>query len=169
MGPKSPLIIKQIKDSVDLADHAGVPYSQEQIVNTAYTLVDRVGVLELDCRKWRDLPAAQRTWPEFQRFFKKAHKDWENHSKRPGMRGGYGQACATPAVNPHFEDTTITALANFASSTAADRAALSKLTDTVKELTAEIKAARAKIDILQAKCAKFDNNQERDKENRDLQ
>ena len=160
-------LIKQIKDSVDLADHAGVPYSQEQIVNTAYTLVDRAGVLDFDCRKWRDLPAEDRTWPEFQRFFKKAHKDWEKHSKRPGTQGRYGQACVAPAVHPHYEDTTITALANFASSTATDRAALSKLTDTVQELTAELKAARAKIDLLQAKLHKYEENRERNRENRE--
>ena len=47
-----------------------------------------------------------------------------------------------------YEVTTITALANFATSTAADCAALSKLTDTVQELTAELKAAREKIDDL---------------------
>ena len=75
--PNAPFeeLIKQIKDAVDLADHAGAPYSQEQIVNTAYNLVERTGVFDIDCRKWRDLPAAQKSWNEFQRFFQKAYKD----------------------------------------------------------------------------------------------
>ena len=61
----------------------------------------------------------------------------------------YGQAHAVQANVQDYEATTIAALANFATSTAADRAALSKLTDTVQELTAELKAAREKIDDLQ--------------------
>ena len=160
-------LIKQIKDAVELAEHAGVPYSQEQIVNTAYNLIERAGVVDLDCRKWRDRPAAQRTWSEFQVFFQKAHKDWERHSKKSGVRGQYGQAFAAPAISPQFENSTITALANFASSTAADRAALSKLTDTVQTLTAELKAARAKIELLQAKCDNYDDHRGREKENED--
>ena len=165
--PNSPFegLIKQIKDAVDLADHAGAPYSQEQIVNTAYNLVERSGVFDIDCRKWRDLPTAQRTWNNFQLFFQKAYKDWEKHNKRSGAHTRYGQAFVTPAANPHREDTTIEALANFASSTAADRAAISKLSDTVQELMAELKAARAKIDLLQAKCTPCDND--RGKENWD--
>ena len=48
-----------------------------------------------------------------------------------------------------MNNSTITALENFATSTALDRATLSKLKDTVQELTAELKAARVKIDELQ--------------------
>ena len=108
-------LIKQIKDAVDLPDHAGVPYSQEQIVNTAYNLIKHAGVFDLDCQKWRDRPTGLQTWPEFQVFFQMAHKDWEKHSKKSGVRGQYGQAFAAPSISPQFKNTTITALANFAS------------------------------------------------------
>ena len=60
-----------------------------------------------------------------------------------------------------MENVTITALANFATSTASDRAALSKLTDTVQELTAELKAARAKIDDLQKQLTQAKRNGKR--------
>ena len=48
-----------------------------------------------------------------------------------------------------YNKDTITALANFASCAANNQAALSKLMDTVQELTAELKKAQAKIEDLQ--------------------
>ena len=51
--PNTPFesLIKQINDAVELADHAGAPYTPVQIVNTAYGLVEKTGVFEIDCRR----------------------------------------------------------------------------------------------------------------------
>ena len=152
--PNTPFeaLIKQINDAVELADHAGAPYTPVQVVNTAYGLVEKTGVFEIDCRKWRDrtgAPHAPKDWNAFKTFFRKAHKDWEMYTKRNSARTYYGQANAAFPHDNQVDNATINALANFATSTASDRAALSKLTDTVQELTAELKAARTKIDDLQ--------------------
>ena len=174
--PNSPFqaLVKQIKDAADYADHAGVPYSPEQIVTAAYNNVDNTGVFAMDCREWRNKPKANKTWANFQTFFQQAHNDWDQHTKKSGARARYGQANSTPATNPTnppLEEATITALANFASSTASDRATLSKLTDTVQELTAELKAARVQIDFLKTQRAPRDNEYGRGRgrgsENRD--
>ena len=71
------------------------------------------------------------------------------YTKRHSARTYYGQANAAFPHDNQVDNATINALANFATSTASDRAALSKLTNTVQELTAELKAARTKIDDLQ--------------------
>ena len=156
--PNTPFeaLIKQINDAVELADHAGAPYTPVQVVNTAYGLVEKTGVFEIDCRKWRDRAGgttAPKDWNAFKNFFRKAHKDWELYTKRTSARSHYGQANAAFPHDNQVDNATITALANFATSTASDRAALSKLTDTVQELTAELKAARSKIDDLQKQLA----------------
>ena len=161
-------LIKQIQDAIDLADHAGVPYTAEQIINIAYNLVERTGIFEMDCRVWREQAAnadAPQDWASFKAMFKKAHKEWLKYNKRTGAQARYGRANTTPTANPHLEESTINALANFATSTASDRAALSKLTDTIQEVTAELSAARKKIDELQAKLSEKQNGKRKGKEN----
>ena len=166
--PNTPFatLIKQITDATDLADHAGVPYTAEQTVSAAYTLVERTGVLEADCKKWREKPAAQQTRANFQTFFRDAHKDWEKYAKRYGATARYGQAHLARSSDQQYDDSTITALANFATSTATDRATLSKLSDTVQELTAELKVARAKIDDLKKQLANEKTKKNGGKENK---
>ena len=104
-------------------------------------------------------------------IFKKFIRTGRNHKKRSRAHTRYGQAFVAPVVDPHHEETTIEALANFASSTTADRDAISKLLDTVQELTAELKVAREKIEMLQAKshfrCINCDTNCGHNKENWD--
>ena len=161
-------LVKQIQDAIDMADHAGVPYTPQQIVNVAYNLVERTGMFEIDCRVWREREATDeepKNWTAFKQWFKKAHKEWEKYSKRNGARARYGQANAAITENPPLEETTINALANFATSTASDRAALSKMTDTIQELTAELSAARKKIDELSTKLAAAKARKGKGKEN----
>ena len=148
------LLVKQVQDMIDLADHAGVPYTPEQIVNVAYNLVERTGIFEINCRVWRERTETTeepKHWANFKTIFKKAHNGWEKYSKQNGTRTQNGMANIAAIETPLFEDTTINALENFATSMASDRAALSKLTDTIQELTAELSAARKKIDELNAK------------------
>ena len=116
-------LVKQVQDTIDLADHAGVPYTLEQIVNVAYNLVERTGIFEIDCQVWRERTATTEE-PKKWAMFKKAHKEWEKYSKRNGTRTRNGVANLAAMETPPFEETTINALANFATSTASDRAAL---------------------------------------------
>ena len=46
-------LVRQIQDAVDYAAHAINPYTVEQIVNTAYTLVFNTGVFEDECKAWQ--------------------------------------------------------------------------------------------------------------------
>ena len=55
-------LFKQIRDAMDLADHAGVTYTDKQIVSVAYTLVKRTGVLETECKRWIERTEQQKTW-----------------------------------------------------------------------------------------------------------
>ena len=46
---------------------------------------------------------------------------------------------------PQFEQRTIDAIANLATATASDRAAVAKLTATIADLTTELKTTQAKL------------------------
>ena len=63
-------LVKQIQDAIDLADHVGVPYTPQQIVNVAYNLVERTGMFEIDCRVWREREATEeepKNWTTFKK------------------------------------------------------------------------------------------------------
>ena len=49
--PNAPFesLIKQVQDAIDLADHAGVPYTNKQVINIVYNLVENTGIFEHDC------------------------------------------------------------------------------------------------------------------------
>ena len=123
----------------------------------------------MDFREWRNKNNKDKTWAKFQKFFQKAHNKWDQHSKKSSVRTRYGQANTTTSTNPQLEEATIAALANFATSTASDRATLSKLTETVQVLTAELKTARQQIDLLKKQGMQRENGKGRGSgnENRD--
>ena len=64
-------LFAQIEDCVEFADAARNPYSQAQILNTAFLLVQKTGVFTKECRKWRKKPINQKTWDNFKIFLKR--------------------------------------------------------------------------------------------------
>jgi hypothetical protein len=66
----------QIDDGAAFADSGTVPFTDKQLVKIAYKLVyDSGPQLSLACRDWRAKPEADKTWINFQVFFKEAHRD----------------------------------------------------------------------------------------------
>ena len=59
--PNSPFdcLIKQIEDGQDYADNGGQPYTAEQLLRIAYTLVFKTGLYFEDCKTWNTRPANQ--------------------------------------------------------------------------------------------------------------
>ena len=138
------VLVRQIQDATDFASHGGSPYTQRQIVDTAYTLVYSTGLFHDDCKKWRKrIAPLLQDWPSFTKFFAEAYNDWRDAQKTTaGNR--YATANAAP-VHRAFEEETIAAIANLANATAADRAATAHLTATNARLTEELKAAQNKL------------------------
>jgi len=46
-----------------------------QLVRKGYDIIKKTGLFEDDCKKWRNKPAADRTWANFQAFFTEADDD----------------------------------------------------------------------------------------------
>ena len=65
-------LIKQIEDGQDYADDDGQPYTTEQLLRIAYTLVLKTGLYFEDCKIWNSRPAAARTWDNFKTHFQNA-------------------------------------------------------------------------------------------------
>ena len=72
--PNTPFdcLVKQIKDGQDYADDGGQPYTAEQLLCVAYTLVFKTGLYFEDCKTWNARPATQHTWDNFKIHFQTA-------------------------------------------------------------------------------------------------
>ena len=137
-------LIKQIQDAADYAAHAGTPYSQEQILATAYDLVFKTGMFSNDLCNWRRKAAADRTWANFKPFMTKRYSEWrQEHVNTAGSK--YSTVNAVHYEEPEFKQRTIDAIANLATATASDQATVAKLTVTISRLTKELKQTQAKL------------------------
>jgi hypothetical protein len=75
--PSQPVetIFAQIEDAFNFANSGQAPYSPQQVVALAYTLVFNTGIFSESCRNWRHQPLAEHTWANFTGDFTLAHHD----------------------------------------------------------------------------------------------
>ena len=144
------MLFDQIDDAQDFAAAAGQTYTNNQVLTTAYNLVYATGLFFDDCKAWNHLPANQKTMDNLRTTFQQAQ--WElRDQQRTAQQAGFeanGIWCQPTTNNDHPLQETAEALANLATATASDRQALQNLTNTVKELSNQIKAKDKQIEDL---------------------
>ena len=115
-------------------------------MDNAYQLVFNTGIFVVDCWEWNKKAADEKTLPHIKVFFAAAHREWrlslKNETGTP-----YGAAHnATPHLdNGYLQQETVDAIANLATATASDRAAITQLTATVDSFMAELVTVNAKL------------------------
>jgi hypothetical protein len=139
------VLIDQIDDAVDLAAAASNPYTPEQVVTIAYTLVFKTGMFPDDCKLWRRMDTPLKTWTEFKRVFTLAHQELRE-SQQTSQGSGYNSANNVQNDDEaYIQHETAEAIANLATATASDRATVASLTATNSKLTLELIACNAKL------------------------
>ena len=106
--PNSPIdcLVKQIEDGQDYADDGGQPYTAEQLLRIAYTLVFKTGLYFEDCKTWNACPANQHTWDNFKIHFQTAQRllhDQMRTTKQAGFHGNFAQHTHPPITQPPAE------------------------------------------------------------------
>ena len=56
---------KQIEDAVEFAADAGFPFRNQQVLQTAYLILEKTGQFYVDLKHWDELVAAAKTWNHF--------------------------------------------------------------------------------------------------------
>ena len=153
--------IEQIEIAVE-AVASQVPYTDPQIVSIAFSLVETSGIYFDGAKEWRRKATADKTWANFKTFFAREFREGQAVS-RSSQAGGYANFCApmgqaNAAVQEQMQENHTQALANLATATAADRQAVTTLTATNAQLTAELAIATATIATLQKKVAALSAN-----------
>ena len=118
--------IEQIETAVD-AVATQVPYTRNKIVSIAFTMVENSGIYYDGVKEWHRKDIAEKMWEAFKTFSKREFREIrvqprtsapEGYGTTTNMRGGHSNA-AEFEMQQHAE-----ALANLATSTAADRQAV---------------------------------------------
>lgn len=139
------ILFTQIEDCVDFADAARSPYSQAQILNTAFLLIQKTGIFNKECRNWRKKLPADKTWANFKTFFKEAYDDYREDNQMTASHTGYNIVDEQDTN----ETTTLDALEHLAAATAADRTAVANLTSANAKLSQELQTKNKSYQELQ--------------------
>ena len=115
------VIFNAIDDLLELADHAGIPMSPDQLVNLAYVIFARQPILLQDLCAWNKKQVADKTWTNMKLHMREAQTDlsslpvagslypnahqanFANLSHQVHQRLIHDQApYGTPSFHPHF-------------------------------------------------------------------
>ena len=144
-------LFDQIENAKDLAQAAGAPYADAQLLNTAYNLVFQTNVFNKTCHDWRRLNAKQKTWPRFKTMFTEAHQDFRDINTQ-GQSPYHPANAAVHNESPQEEGDTLpedtsATLANLAAATATDRAALAALATINEHLTKQLSSVTRNLTL----------------------
>ena len=139
--PNSPFdcLIQQLEDGQDYADDGGQPYTTDQLLRIAYTLIFKTGLYFKDCKAWNAKPNNEKTWNNFKAHFQRAQRllrDQLRTTKQAGFTSNLATQHNTNNTQPPPEYCD--ALVNLATSAAADRDLLTKLATTVANINDHI-------------------------------
>ena len=122
--------VEQIETAVD-AVATQVPYTREQIVSIAFTIVENAMICYDGVKEWRQKDTADKTWEAFNTVFAREFREIraqprksasEGYGITTNMRGGHANVAEFERQQQQAE-----ALANLSTATAADRQAVAEL------------------------------------------
>ena len=132
-------LIKQIEDGQDYTEDGGQPYTTEQLLHIAHTLVFKTGLYFKECKQWYNSPATEKTWANFKSQFHNAQHllhDQLRTTKQAGFHSNHANHKTTTETQPPAEYHE--ALINLASSAAANRKLLTTLANSVATIKQHI-------------------------------
>ena len=136
LDPSIPIdmYFKRLDDCMQYAADADTPYTEKQILQTAYHALSASGLYTEACSKWRKRTASTKTWTAFKATFASEYHDLKEQQHFNASTLGYHTAnvvMADPAPQAQLTD----ALDQLALATTSDRAVLTQLTAANAELT----------------------------------
>jgi hypothetical protein len=157
------ILLDQIEDCQEFADDGQQPFTDRQILNTAYTLVFNTGVYFDDCKTWNAKAAGDKTWDNFKTHFLEAQETLRLQQATSQQAGFHNANAARQhqGISHEMYEETAEALANLATATSSDRKALETLTNTVANLTQQVQEKDKRIKTLSDQIKNKTNQRER--------
>ena len=165
---------KRIEDAMQYAEDGNSPFTEEQILNTAYLALLKTGVYELACKVWRHKiirDPTMNTWVNFKDYFALEYRDNKEQERVTASMAGFHIANAAhqiPTTPPSLETSQISdAIENLAMAATNDRDIVTKLVENNKQLaqsvqvlTEQLKIATDAYKTIAAKIANTNRNWE---------
>jgi hypothetical protein len=139
--PQQPVesLFKQIQDCAEYSEAGGVLIGHLQQINVGYAKIFATGHFMSACRRWNEKHAIEKTWTQFKSHFAAAHRQHKQMQGESAATAGYHSANAAVTHNEdQMAEATIGALANIATSTAADRGVVAALTQANSRLAKQL-------------------------------
>jgi hypothetical protein len=131
-------LIHQIETCKELAEAGGNPFTDQQILITAHSLVYNTGLFYEECARWDRKAALHKTWANFKIHFLAAERELRKQQKTTQFSGAH-------TANALFQQQTVEALANLATTnqhlldaTTNDRTAMATLLRQNQELQQQL-------------------------------
>jgi hypothetical protein len=139
--PQQPVesLIKQIQDCADYSEAGGILIVNPQQINVVYAKIFATGHFMSACRRWNEKPHADKTWAQFKAHFSAAHRQHKQMQGESAATSWYHSAnAAVGQTEEQMAETTIGALANLATATAADLGVVATLTEANASLAKQL-------------------------------
>ena len=130
---------RQIDDAVAYSDAGSTPYSNKQVVDNAFQLVFNMDIFAAYCQEWNKRAADDKTLPHLKVFFAAAHREWRlSIQKETGAPYGAAHNATENPDDGYLQQETVDAIANLATTTAIDCAAITQLMSMAERIKAEL-------------------------------
>jgi hypothetical protein len=120
------IYFQTIGDCVQFTTNGQVPFTANQIVQTAYHAVSKSGLYNDACKEWRQKPVAEQTWAAFKTYFATEYNDLKEQQRLNNNQNNFHGA------NSAIDLTT--AIDSLAMAATTDRDVMTQLTLTNKQL-----------------------------------
>jgi hypothetical protein len=139
--PQQPVesLLKQIQYCADYSETGGVLIGHPQQINVGYAKIFATGHFMSACRRWNDKPHGEKTWAQFKAHFSAAHRQHKQMQGGSTATSSYHSANAAEGkTEDQMAESTIGALANLSTATAADRGVVATLTEANARLAKQL-------------------------------
>jgi hypothetical protein len=160
--PQQPVetLFKQIQYYADYSEAGGVPIGHPQQINVVYAKIFATGHFMIACRRWNKKLATEKAWTHFKSHFAAAHRQHKQMQGGTAATAGYHSANAAMTQNEdQMAEANIGALANLATTTAAERGAVAARTQANPRLAKQLEENSSELRELKALL----NQERRDK------
>jgi hypothetical protein len=144
-------LFKQIQECADYSEAGGVLIDHPQQINIGYAKIFATGHFMSACRRWNEKPTVEKTWTQVKSPFAAAHRQHKQIQGESAATASYHSANAAVTHNEdQMVEATIGALANLATSTAADRGVVAVLPQENSRLAKQLEDNSAELRELKA-------------------
>jgi hypothetical protein len=132
-------LFKQIQDCADYSESVCFIIGHLHQINVGYANFFATGHFMSACRRWNEKPTVEKTWAQFKTHFAAAHRHHKKIQGESAATTGYHAANDNLfQTEDQMAESTIVALANLATATAADRGAVATLTEANARLAKQL-------------------------------